>query len=117
MDQAVQALSAGNAVIAVAPGARRLLARLNDGTMPLAVIDGALSPGLCGTLAIDGAAWAGEPAMAAAIRQAMAGRSGAIVPLIRHPIAPQAYAHERAICIDTTAAGGNAALLAAAGSD
>jgi len=34
------------------------------------------------------------------------------VPLIRARIAPHAYAHERSICIDTTAAGGNTALLA-----
>ena len=27
---------------------------------------------------------------------------------------PAAYAHERAVCVDTTAAGGNASLLAAA---
>jgi RHH-type proline utilization regulon transcriptional repressor/proline dehydrogenase/delta 1-pyrroline-5-carboxylate dehydrogenase len=28
-------------------------------------------------------------------------------------IDPAAYAHERAVCVDTTAAGGNASLLAA----
>jgi RHH-type proline utilization regulon transcriptional repressor/proline dehydrogenase/delta 1-pyrroline-5-carboxylate dehydrogenase len=48
------------------------------------------------------------------IRQALAERSGPIVPLVTEMIYPVAYAHERAVCVDTTAAGGNASLLAAA---
>jgi RHH-type proline utilization regulon transcriptional repressor/proline dehydrogenase/delta 1-pyrroline-5-carboxylate dehydrogenase len=34
--------------------------------------------------------------------------------LVSEVINPNAYMHERAVCIDTTAAGGNATLLAAA---
>ena len=45
-------------------------------------------------------------------RQALARRQGPILPMIRTLIDPVAYCHERAICIDTTAAGGNASLLA-----
>jgi RHH-type proline utilization regulon transcriptional repressor/proline dehydrogenase/delta 1-pyrroline-5-carboxylate dehydrogenase len=36
------------------------------------------------------------------------------VPLVTEVIYPAAYAHERAVCVDTTAAGGNASLLASA---
>ncbi|HMI15055.1 MAG TPA: hypothetical protein VK526_01685, partial [Bradyrhizobium sp.] len=49
-----------------------------------------------------------------AIRRALARRSGPIVPLVSEVISPNAYVHERAVCVDTTAAGGNATLLAAA---
>ena len=37
-----------------------------------------------------------------------------IVPLVGEVYYPAAYVHERAVCVDTTAAGGNASLLAAA---
>ena len=48
------------------------------------------------------------------VRQVIAEREGPIVPLVGEVIYPAAYAHERAVCVDTTAAGGNASLLAAA---
>ena len=48
------------------------------------------------------------------MRQALAARSGPIIPMVSERIYPAAYAHERAVCVDTTAAGGNASLLAAA---
>ena len=35
-----------------------------------------------------------------------------IVPLVSEVLNPVAYAQERAVCVDTTAAGGNASLLA-----
>jgi RHH-type proline utilization regulon transcriptional repressor/proline dehydrogenase/delta 1-pyrroline-5-carboxylate dehydrogenase len=37
------------------------------------------------------------------------------VPLVTEVLYPAAYAHERSVCVDTTAAGGNASLLAGAG--
>ena len=49
------------------------------------------------------------------IRQALAERTGPIVPLVTEVLYPAAYAHERSVCVDTTAAGGNASLLAGAG--
>jgi RHH-type proline utilization regulon transcriptional repressor/proline dehydrogenase/delta 1-pyrroline-5-carboxylate dehydrogenase len=48
------------------------------------------------------------------LRIALAGRDGAIVPLETRTIAPERYVVERHLCIDTTAAGGNASLLATA---
>ena len=48
------------------------------------------------------------------MRQALAARDGPIVPLVTELINPVAYAHERSVCVDTTAAGGNASLLAGA---
>jgi RHH-type proline utilization regulon transcriptional repressor/proline dehydrogenase/delta 1-pyrroline-5-carboxylate dehydrogenase len=49
------------------------------------------------------------------IRRVLAERDGAIVPLVAEVLNPAAYAHERSVCVDTTAAGGNASLLAGAG--
>jgi RHH-type proline utilization regulon transcriptional repressor/proline dehydrogenase/delta 1-pyrroline-5-carboxylate dehydrogenase len=50
----------------------------------------------------------------ATVRRSIASRSGPIVPLISEVLYPAAYAHERGVCVDTTAAGGNATLLASA---
>jgi len=49
-----------------------------------------------------------------ALRRALADREGAIVPLITTAGDVSRYVIERHVCIDTTAAGGNASLLAAA---
>ena len=64
--------------------------------------------------AIDVVAFSGSAETARAVRQALAGRPGPIVPLVTELLNPAAYAHERAVCVDITAAGGNATLLAAA---
>ncbi len=49
---------------------------------------------------------------ARAVAQAIAQREGAIIPLILQPNQPSLYSVERLLCIDTTASGGNANLLA-----
>lgn len=87
-----------------------------------------IAPGVTGDNAIDGTLdpaalkdlgrihvvvlWSdGEDARAA--RTALADREGAILPLIRAADVAGVCIKERHICIDTTAAGGNASLLAA----
>ena len=67
------------------------------------------------SMAADCVAFAGNGDRLRALRSALARREGAIVPVISETVYPAAYGHERAVCIDTTAAGGNASLLAAAG--
>ena len=101
-EQARQAIGAGCAALTVAPGARSANA-----------VDGVLDPASLGGLTgFDAVAWwGGEPA-ARAMRIALAGRAGPIVPLVAAgELAPHCIA-ERHVCIDTTAAGGNATLLA-----
>ena len=44
-------------------------------------------------------------------RRMLAARDGAIVPLVTEVLNPAAYVVERSVCVDTTAAGGNASLL------
>ncbi|RDD71495.1 bifunctional proline dehydrogenase/L-glutamate gamma-semialdehyde dehydrogenase PutA [Paracoccus versutus] len=56
--------------------------------------------------------WWGDEAQGRAYARALAARAGAIVPLIGAMPDLAHVAHERHLCVDTTAAGGNAALLA-----
>ena len=112
--QVVQALAAGNSVLAIAPGAAAALSVLNGKGLPLAVLDGVVAAGSLATASVDVVALCGEAEALRPIRKALAGRKGPIVPLVTETVYPQAYAHERAICVDTTAAGGNASLLAGA---
>ncbi|MFC0340118.1 bifunctional proline dehydrogenase/L-glutamate gamma-semialdehyde dehydrogenase PutA [Paracoccus niistensis] len=60
----------------------------------------------------SGALWWGEAELAEAYAQALAGRKGPVLPLITAMPDRAHVAHERHLCVDTTAAGGNAALLA-----
>jgi RHH-type proline utilization regulon transcriptional repressor/proline dehydrogenase/delta 1-pyrroline-5-carboxylate dehydrogenase len=56
--------------------------------------------------------WSGEEDLRAA-RKALASRDGPLIPLITETMPDARLLLERHVCIDTTAAGGNAALLAA----
>ncbi|MFC5386405.1 bifunctional proline dehydrogenase/L-glutamate gamma-semialdehyde dehydrogenase PutA [Aquamicrobium segne] len=112
--QTVQALAAGNAVLAIAPGAAQALVTLTGKGLPLAVVEARMDTTLLASLKLDVVAFSGAVEEARKLRHALAGRPGAIVPLITEVIYPAAYAHERAVCVDTTAAGGNASLLASA---
>ena len=112
LEQAVQALAAGNVVLAVADGATKTLAPLLDGNFPIIALDGQVDPAALGELAVEVVAWTGGADAAATYRRVLSVRPGAIIPMVRGHVSPTAYSHEQAICIDTTAAGGNAALLA-----
>ncbi|PBB69174.1 bifunctional proline dehydrogenase/L-glutamate gamma-semialdehyde dehydrogenase [Mesorhizobium sp. WSM4312] len=112
--QTIQALAAGNAVLAVAPGAPAALSALTGKGLPLAAIDGRPDPVEARSLRVDVVAFSGTPEAARIVRKVIADRTGPIVPLVSEVLNPAAYAHERAVCVDTTAAGGNASLLAAA---
>jgi RHH-type proline utilization regulon transcriptional repressor/proline dehydrogenase/delta 1-pyrroline-5-carboxylate dehydrogenase len=59
------------------------------------------------------AAYDGPPEAARACREALAARPGPIVPLLRRAELEALCRLERHLCIDTTASGGNATLLAA----
>ncbi|RWN28154.1 MAG: bifunctional proline dehydrogenase/L-glutamate gamma-semialdehyde dehydrogenase PutA [Mesorhizobium sp.] len=112
--QTIQALAAGNAVLAVAPGAPAALSALTGKGLPLAAIDGRPDPVEARALRVNVVAFSGTSEAARIVRKVIADRSGPIVPLVTEVLNPAAYAHERAVCVDTTAAGGNASLLAGA---
>ena len=111
--QAVQALALGNAVVAAAPGAAAALSPLSGSVVPLAVLDGSASDELIEQASFDALAYCGGGEEAHRLRRALARREGPILPLIAERISPAAYCAERTVCIDTTAAGGNASLLSA----
>ncbi|MGI9389862.1 MAG: bifunctional proline dehydrogenase/L-glutamate gamma-semialdehyde dehydrogenase PutA [Boseongicola sp.] len=61
---------------------------------------------------ISGAIWWGDAKTARAYDKALASRQGAILPLITETPRVLDVIYERHLCVDTTASGGNAALLA-----
>ena len=64
---------------------------------------------------LGGVIWWGDPDTGRAIETALSARSGPITALVTGLPDAAHVLHERHVCIDTTAAGGNAALLAEAG--
>ena len=103
--QVVQALAAGNRVLAVAPGAVEATRPLRKAGLPVAALDGVAEPEMLATLPLELVALSTGPAGAAPVRAALADRPGPVVTLVTQVIDPTSYANERAICIDTTAAG------------
>jgi RHH-type proline utilization regulon transcriptional repressor/proline dehydrogenase/delta 1-pyrroline-5-carboxylate dehydrogenase len=111
--QAARALAAGNAVLLVAPRAATLAGALAAAGFPAAGLDGQADPAALSTLeGLALVAAAGPTQWRAALRRALAAREGPIVPL-EAVGGPHRHVLERHLCIDTTAAGGNASLLAA----
>ena len=75
-------------------------------------VGGALDPEALTTLAhFSGALWWGDADTARAYARALARRDGPILPLITGQPDKGHVMHERHVCVDTTASGGNAALL------
>ena len=111
--QAVQALGAGCSVVLVAPDVSSVAKSMTTTEAPIAVLDGTIAPDvLTGLSGISIVAAAGASDWTRALRIALAKRDGPIVPLVTDIIGPDRYVSERHLCIDTTAAGGNASLLA-----
>lgn len=76
-------------------------------------VDGPLPPDALTRLpAMAAVLWWGDEAQGRAYAQALAARDGEIVQLVTGMPDLAHVAHERHLCVDTTAAGGNAALLA-----
>ena len=113
--QAAQALGAGCGAVVVAPGAEQAVKPLLDAGAPIAGLDGSVSAeSLSEVKGIAAVAAAGDSDWTRELRIALAKRDGAIIPLETQTISPDRYVVERHLCIDTTAAGGNASLLATA---
>ncbi|MFV2092000.1 MAG: bifunctional proline dehydrogenase/L-glutamate gamma-semialdehyde dehydrogenase PutA, partial [Hyphomicrobiales bacterium] len=111
--QAGEALAQGCSALMIAPGA----SPSEPGAPPgrLAAIDGVADAevigGVSGFHAI--VLWAGDDDLRP-FRQALSNRDWPLLPLIAEKGVAGRYLIERHICIDTTAAGGNASLLSAA---
>ena len=115
--QTVQALVAGNKVVTVlnqpCKDMDRIYSRLTQAGLPLAVIHGQIDAAELSKInQLAAVAFIGTEAAQLEIRQALSGRSGTILPLISEIIYPDGYVLEKTVSTDTTAAGGNAQLLA-----
>ena len=112
--QAGIALSQGNAVVVVAPGAEQHFAAAVSEGIRLIAVDGLLQPealeSVNGFAAVTSSA---TETSLTAYRVALSKRKGALLPLITELDAPERFIIERHLCVDTTAAGGNASLIAA----
>ncbi len=112
--QAIQALAAGCGVVLVVPGAEDAVQPLAAAGAPVEALDGAIEAStLTGLEGLASVAAAGRSDWTAELRRALAERQGPIVPIETQVIGPSRFVIERHLCIDTTAAGGNASLLAA----
>ena len=112
--QLTTALDAGNTVVVVVEGATATLASLAVDPR-IVLVDGQVDPESLVTIdGIAAVACSAERDVLRAMREALARRPGPILPLITEPAAVERYVLERHVCVDTTAAGGNASLLAQA---
>ncbi|MGH1478466.1 MAG: bifunctional proline dehydrogenase/L-glutamate gamma-semialdehyde dehydrogenase PutA [Geminicoccales bacterium] len=112
--QAAQALAAGCPALVVTEGAKEAVAPLVKAGAPVTGINGTVTADALQT--IDGlitVCAAGSSDWTKTLRQALAKRVGHIITFETEVICPPRFYAERHICIDTTAAGGNASLLAA----
>ncbi len=115
LEQAISALVAGNAVVIACPGGKDLAEQLASSDAPVIGLDGNVEPqSLAEIDHIDAVASNAEASSMQAMRKSLASRRGMLVPLVTEGAAPCRYILERHLCIDTTAAGGNATLLAQA---
>jgi RHH-type proline utilization regulon transcriptional repressor/proline dehydrogenase/delta 1-pyrroline-5-carboxylate dehydrogenase len=114
--QAELALVHGNGVVVIAPGATRIANELGIEGAIIGGVDKRLAPAAIEAgLNVDAVCHFGIAEALRPWRQALARRDGPIVPLIASEADAGRLIAERHVCIDTTASGGNAQLLARAG--
>jgi len=121
--QSIQSLALGNAVVMVGKNAEKYGAAVKDWlkgfeTSSLQAIDAALDSEaithLLGNADFDAVAIANQPLLIKPLRKILAERDGPIVSVCTSLFDLSPLVDEKSLCIDTTAAGGNASLLAAA---
>ncbi len=112
--QAISALAQQNSVVIVAEKADQLGELLHQAGMSAAGIDGSVEAGsLRNLIGIDAIMSHADTEQLRAYRIALADRGGKLIPLISGLDELDRLIVERHLCIDTTAAGGNASLIAA----
>lgn len=114
IEQMIMALAQGNKVVVVAPGVSDTVDRAAKAGLPVVGVEGELEPDALETVkGFEAAVSCGEHSVLKPYRQALRKRDGALLPLITEHKLDQRYVIERHLCVDTTAAGGNASLIAA----
>jgi len=121
--QSVQSLALGNAVIMAGSGADKYAAVIadwvqeyNTGTLQAtdAAADSTAITDILANAHLDAVATADVPQIIKPVRRILADREGPIVSLATTLFDVSPLVDEKSLCVDTTAAGGNASLLAAA---
>lgn len=111
--QAVAALTSGNAVLIAGDAQPEWVAKLQNLGCPVGFLAGDLEPGSLEEAAgFAVVAIAPVDPNARAFRVALSKRKGPILPLVISADDIYTFALERHLCVDTTAAGGNASLMA-----
>lgn len=114
LEQAATALSQGNQVVVIAPDVEDTVARAASAGLPVVGVNGLLEPSaLAQARGFTAVVSCAEASLLREYRQALAKRDGALLPLITEHTLDQRFVIERHLCVDTTAAGGNASLIAA----
>ncbi len=118
VQQSIDAMIAGCAVLLVMStpdSSDDTLDRLQSDALPFKCLSGYVDAELLSELThINAVAISSTAEQVRCTRMALSVREGALLPLVTDGNTPYRYAVERHVCIDTTAAGGNATLLAAA---
>jgi RHH-type proline utilization regulon transcriptional repressor/proline dehydrogenase/delta 1-pyrroline-5-carboxylate dehydrogenase len=116
LNQAIAALASGNRVAMIADGISVAVDEFKRAGLPVVGVEGVLdSLSLSQVSGFDAVMTLADSLTMQAYRQALAVREGVLIPLITETSAPERLIMERHLCIDTTAAGGNASLIAAGG--
>ncbi|MEX2473933.1 bifunctional proline dehydrogenase/L-glutamate gamma-semialdehyde dehydrogenase PutA [Marinobacter sp.] len=114
LQQAATALSQGNKVVVIAPDVEDTVAQASKAGLPVVGSNGLLqSTALEQARGFSAVVSCAEKPLLREYRLALAKREGALLPLITEHTLDQRFVIERHLCVDTTAAGGNASLIAA----
>jgi RHH-type proline utilization regulon transcriptional repressor/proline dehydrogenase/delta 1-pyrroline-5-carboxylate dehydrogenase len=114
IEQMTMALAQGNKAVVIALGINHTLERAAMAGLPVVGIEGRLDADAVEKVdGFDAVVSCAKPSLLKPYRQALMKRDGALVPLITEHKLDQRYVIERHLCVDTTAAGGNASLIAA----
>ena len=114
LSQALSALAQQNRVVIVAEQGAELAGLLRANGLPAVGADGDIDAGCLQSIdGIDAVMSQARPQRLTEYRIALAGRDSKLIPLICEDGVLERLIVERHLCIDTTAAGGNASLIAA----
>lgn len=114
LKQAVMALSQGNNVVVIALGVDDKIDQAAKAGLPVVSIEGQLQPEALATAnGFEAAVSCAAQSVLKEYRLALSRRDGPLLPLITEHGLDQRFVIERHLCVDTTAAGGNASLIAA----
>lgn len=114
IEQMTMALAQGNKAVVIALGISHTLDRAARAGLPVVGMEGRLDAEAIEKVdGFEAVVSCAKPSLLKPYRQALMKREGALLPLITEHKLDQRYVIERHLCIDTTAAGGNASLIAA----